>query len=514
MTDKFRISIRVKLVMALIIALALAILVFYLVYEFGLFLVWRYHLGEASKQERAEEYVAEFQDYVTKNKLTIGDIEKISSWTADRYVDLIIYKDSALVYAPDWFEDFNSSGIESGELDGELETELSSVNEGGEEVSESMTDNEYSSENGDESSSETEVGTDRSFYENWFSGDRGFEQYLTEEALNKYQAALGDALGENGMRHPVYFVDGTLIVAVADFSEEMMNNAVFAISITVSLLLVVIIMICFFGSITRRIGLLQKDVRMIEQGDLGRQIKQKGRDEIALLAEDVGSMRDAIVDDMTRERRAWEANAGLITAMSHDIRTPLTVLLGYIDLIEMQSHGEISSEYIGACRENALRLKNLSDDMFSYFLAFGRSESKADMTSVDVRSLTSHIVSEYHILLSENGYKLESFGEIPELSVRLDERYFRRIMDNVFSNVIKYADKGHPIKLGSVCDGERLILSCENKIRSDKDIPESNGIGLKTCSRMMDEMGGAFDVEEKDGSFTVRIAIPVEKKND
>ncbi len=521
MNDKIKISIRVKLLIALIISLASAVLLFYLVYEFGLFLVWRYHLGESNKQERAAEYVAEFQDYVTKNKLTIDDTEKFSSWSADRYVDLIIYKDSALIYAPEWFEDFKDGGEQA---DSEESGEMAdgSSDEYSEAVSESVTEREEESEyeskdesgTHTESESLTEEVTDKSFYENWFSGDRGFERYLTEEALEKYRAALGDALGENGARHPVYFVDGTLIVAVADFTEEMMKNVVFAVSITSALVLVVIIMICYFSSITRRIGLLQRDVRMIEEGDLDRRIKQKGRDEIALLANDVASMRDAIVDDMTRERRAWEANAGLITAMSHDIRTPLTVLLGYLDLIEMQNKGDISSEYIGACRENALRLKNLSDDMFSYFLVFGRSESKAEMVSVDIRSLISHILSEYNIFLSEKGYKMEGSGEIPDLSVKLDERYFRRIMDNIFSNVIKYADGEYPIELCSECDGELLVLSCKNRIRSDKNIPESNGIGLKTCAKMLEEMGGSLVTEEADGFFSVTMTLPVEKKDD
>jgi signal transduction histidine kinase len=63
-------------------------------------------------------------------------------------------------------------------------------------------------------------------------------------------------------------------------------------------------------------------------------------------------------------------------------------------------------------------------------------------------------------------------------------------------------------------DGERLILSCENKIRTDREIPESNGIGLRTCAKMMEEMGGKLSFASIEGRFTVTLTFPLEKKDD
>ncbi len=489
--------------MALLISLVLAAGIFYLVYQFGNFLVWRYYLGEEDKQDRAEDYVDEFQQYVTANKLSVDDTLKISAWNAGNYVDLIIYKDSNLIYAPEWFEDFRETESESGEVTEDTLTEESEEVEKGSD-----------SEDSSDSDSESEAVTDKSFYEGWFSGDRGFEQFLTEEARKNYRAALDDALGGNRSLHPVYFVDGTLIVAVVDFTDEMLGNIVFALSIICALAVVAIIMLCYFSRITNRITSLAKNVKIIEGGDLEHRISEAGGDEIAELARDVGSMRDAIVDNMTRERRAWDANAGLITAMSHDIRTPLTVLLGYLDLIEMQNTGEISEEYITACRDNALRLKALSDDMFSYFLVFGKSESKPALTEVDARELLRHIVSEYDVLLSERGFKTEKRGDVGSHSVMIDERYFRRVIDNIFSNIIKYADPEHTVALTAECFEDVITLECKNRTRTDKDIPESNGIGLKTCIKMMQEMGGELEYLDKNGEFTVKLTLPLEKKDD
>jgi len=505
LTEKKSFSIRLKLLLALVCSLLFAAVVFQIVSNIGRFLVWRYYLGESDKQERAEEYIEKFQKYVTENKLTTDDSEMISSWDAGRYVDFIVYKDSNLIYAPDWFRDFKDDETEKA-------VESESLNGGTPDETEDESLSEIETESDSETESETD--TDKSFYEQWFLGDRGFEQYLTEEARKNYASALDDALGSDGARYPVYFVDGTLIVTVIDFSEEYFSNVVLVISIIAGLIVSGAIMIAYFSRITERIRALQKNVRIIEKGDLEHKVSQSGNDEIALLAQDVDRMRDSIIDNMTRERRAWEANAGLITAMSHDVRTPLTVLLGYLDLIEMQNDGSVSEEYISSCRENALRLKNLSDDMFSYFLVFGRREESISLSRVDARSLMEHIVSEYTLLLSENGYKIQVVGEVPSVPIAIEERYFRRVIDNIFSNILKYADVKGPVVLGARHDGNTLAFFCENKRRTDRDIPESNGIGLRTCKKMMEEMGGGLTFGEVDGIFKVTVILPVGENDD
>lgn len=494
-----------KFVFVLIASLVFAALVFYAAFEIGGFLTWRYYLGENNKQERAEDYISNFQEYVVENKLSISDTEEISKWSAGWYADIIIYKDQSLIYAPDWFEDFkdedldpSDDGAESGS-EGLSEIESEFVTEG-------------QSESGTEVSSKSETAEDKSFYEGWFSGDRGFEQYLTEEARNNYRAALAEALNGNNKLHPVYFVDGTLLVTVVDFTEEAMENIVLAVSALIALAVVAIVMISYFYSVTRRIKLLAANVRQVERGDYELRISESGNDDIARLAGDVNSMRDAIVENMTKEQRAWEANAGLITAMSHDIRTPLTVLLGYLDLVEMQNTDSANREYISVCRDNAIRLKNLSDDMFSYFLVFGKGGNELHCVSVSAKEWIGHVLGEQRILLSEKGFDVVVDGEIPAVKVKIDEGYFRRVTDNLFSNIIKYADPDHAVTVDSRIDEGYLRLIFKNKIARDNGMPESNGIGLKTCVRIMEEMGGKLTYEAEGDLFEVEVTLPMEKE--
>ena len=220
-------------------------------------------------------------------------------------------------------------------------------------------------------------------------------------------------------------------------------------------------------------------------------------------------MRNSVVDNMTKGQQAWEANAGLITAMSHDIRTPLTVLLGYLDLMGLQEENEAHREYIEICKDNALRLKGLSDDMFSYFLVFGQKDTTPDAMELQSVETLQNIISERVFLMEENGYSFNWVNLTPYVNVKVDTMYMNRVIDNIFSNLAKYADPEHAVIIRFDVDGTRVSITFENVIRHDDAHTESNHIGIKTCERIMEKMGGAFTTENIDGRFSATFTLPI-----
>ena len=84
---KFFISLKSKLILILILAIVTAAVVFVACKQFGDFLVWKYYLDEETKQERAENYIEDFQKYVKNKKLSIHDSKKIAAWSGGNYVD-------------------------------------------------------------------------------------------------------------------------------------------------------------------------------------------------------------------------------------------------------------------------------------------------------------------------------------------------------------------------------------------------------------------------------------------
>lgn len=527
---KIFVSLTAKLLITLSLAFALAMGVFFSAREIGNFLVWRYYLADEIKEERAEQYIKDLNDFVFEHKLSVNDGKRVAQWLSNKPVDIILYKDSDLIYAPDWFASFEEKDTETGTADGrDTSEELES--EGAEETDDAESDavaspedesETFDYEDGSESegSGETETETDASddiILGGWFSGDRGFEQYLTADARERYFATLDSILEGNAEMEPIYFVDGTMLATVVDTSENALYNLVFAISMILAIAVVAIIMTINLTRLSRRVKRLAHKVRAVESGTLDMPIKLDGNDELASLAADVNSMRDAVVDNMTKEKQAWEANATLITSMSHDIRTPLTVLMGYLDLIELGKNDEENREYITACKDNALRLKLLSDDMFSYFTAFGKKDVELNMSYHLLSDSVGQMIAEHVFLLQENGYTVEGGDSLPEVGVNIDAMYFGRVIGNVFSNIQKYARRDVPIRITSSVSGGDVILEITNAIEENPDRAQSTGIGLKTCERIMTRTGGKFETENDGENYKVTITLPTveeEGKND
>lgn len=454
-------SIKSKLFIVMIIGLVVSVGLFTAIWNLGNFLIWRYYLNSEKTVQRNESYLEEFQNYVNENKLSTNDEAEIRKWTDKRYTELVIYKDGALICTPEWFvsEDESAEGEDSDTL-----------------------------------------------YNDIISGERGFEQYLTEESRTRYEKALQDILDQNTDMTAIRFTDGRLLVAVIDYSEKFVKGVVLAVSIGIAFIVFAVIMALCFTHITSRVTKLAHDINRVEKGEINGPIVFDGNDEIATLASDVNMMRSAIIENMSRENRAWEANVGLITAMSHDIRTPLTVLLGYIDLMEIQNEDPVMSEYIQSCRENALRLKKLSDDLFSYFLVFGKKDFDLNIERCTVNELLRHMVEEHVILLTEKGQHVIQHWPEENSEFLADTVYLGRVIDNIFSNIGKYSDKDADVDINVYCENDRVCAEFKNKVGRIQGT-ESNEIGIKTCVKIMEQMGGGFEYFEDGNIFTVKVIL-------
>ena len=223
-------------------------------------------------------------------------------------------------------------------------------------------------------------------------------------------------------------------------------------------------------------------------------------------------MRSSMVESLENEKAAINANAELITSMSHDIRTPLTVLLGYIDIMKQSTKDEMMSEYLKSSENTALRLKELSDDMFRYFLAFG-GKIQVDITDYDAKTLFNQLFAEHVLLLEEKGYIVNITDKSIESEMRVmtDAPKTMRVIDNLFSNILKYADIERTIYIKAFSDGKKLIIHVRNYVLKNAGEAESNGIGLKTCKKICEAMGVDFNfgysVDGEDKTFYATLGL-------
>jgi signal transduction histidine kinase len=185
-------------------------------------------------------------------------------------------------------------------------------------------------------------------------------------------------------------------------------------------------------------------------------------------------------------------------------------MLGYLDLLELQDMDESSSEYVAACKENALRLKRLSDDMFSYFLVFGKRDLKIDLDKSYSAESVMHMIAERIFWIEEKSFTTEVVTDFDDCYIRIDAVYFNRVLDNLFSNIEKYADRDESVRVDCSVEDGKMLIRFKNLVRTDENHAESNGIGTKTCSRIMQKMNGEFVAIQENGYYIAEISIPVE----
>ena len=313
--------------------------------------------------------------------------------------------------------------------------------------------------------------------------------------------------------YPLRMKDGILLAAVDEHSYYYLNMVLRFVGGLLAGVAFCFIVLQAFRKTTRRIMHLADKVNRVGEGDLHLPVRDDGEDEISALADTVNRMRDSIVEKMEKEQEAWQANTGLITAMSHDIRTPLTVLMGYLDLLKAEKDPQKAARYVDSCRETALRLKHLSDDLFHSFLVFQNREDTAQLQSYDVTILFDQIFAERSVLLSEQGYILQTEILVsPGTCILADTGILLRIIDNIFSNALKYANSKVPIHLTLYATETHCILQTVNRERDAHFVAsESTGIGLKSCEKLAAFMGGSFTWKKEKNVFLSELSLKLAK---
>ena len=188
--------------------------------------------------------------------------------------------------------------------------------------------------------------------------------------------------------YDVAFADGTQTVAVVESSELQMYQIGRYVSLAVAFGVLLVIMLLHSRWLTGRIRVLSGEVNAVSRGALEHEIVPRYLDEISSLARDVENMRSTIIQRTRSEQSALEANSELITALSHDIRNPLTALIGYLELLEMdlESLPETDRDYVRACLDKSYRIRDLTGEMFRYFLVYGKEVQSVELEEYDAQA--------------------------------------------------------------------------------------------------------------------------------
>lgn len=311
------------------------------------------------------------------------------------------------------------------------------------------------------------------------------------------------------------FADGVFRVGITEFSETLYYDLSVMAALALACVVLLAVNLYHNSRVTRAIVRLSREVQWVEQGSQGTVIRSDRKDEIGELAQSVERMRRSIIQQMQNEQDAWQANSGLITAISHDIRTPLTALIGYLDLLEggQYQNEEQMHRYLSASREKAQQLKVLTDELFRYFLVFGQKDMNLQLEEYDAVILLEQLLGDQVIQLREKGFQVQSIALQEPCRVRLDVQYFQRVLDNLFVNIQKHADSSGRVTVMCRKEGEKLKLDLLNSVPARPNGAESTRIGLQTCRKVIRQMGGEFEVHQEARRFLAEITLPLCPEN-
>ena len=446
------VSMRMKFVGVMLIT-GFAVLVTALVaIPLSLRLFQEYHTDPERTDQRLDGYARDFAAYVAEEKVASDDTKGVVAWTRrHRSVYLTVFND-----ADDHF------GAAGGELwEGEEQPDMDPFFD------------ELISEDGD---TDTSTGTDGNMY-------------------------------------IVLFANGMHSIALVDYSLATGTDTIIILGVLISMLVFFVVLLLYYHGQARAIMALSREVETVSGGDLTASIGSDRGDEIGMLACDVDAMRDTILRKMAEEQQAWQANSDLLTSMTHDIRTPLTTLLGYMELLSADSDSLTpeQKEYIRVCTAKAEQIKGLSDKLFLYFWAFNRVEPETELEPVEAGLLLEQLLADYIPAMEAEGIHLETdlSSIVPTDILRIRAESMRRVTDNIFDNLVKYADRGHPVTVTATRADSVLTVSFSNTVARKSDKTSSTRIGVKTCVNMMKTMNGSFETGTEGEIYTATLSLPL-----
>ena len=407
-----------------------------------------YYTSEKSKDARREKYALQLQEYADGEELSSADTDKLSLWAED---NRYVYM---LVYKDEKLI-FTS-------------------------------DMQYSEDD----------------------AHHGVGIYPNREKL------ISEALAS--VAFPIKLSDGEVSVAFSDYREEFVKDAWTLLAFFLAAAVFVATLIIYLRQVIGRIKRLESDVTIVSYVNMNHKVVCEGEDEIARLSTNVETMRNSLIESIKKERDAREANTELVTSMSHDIRTPLTVLMGYLEMMkERVDRDDVLSGYVEASEKTAIRLKELSDDMFKYALAFGDTGKGIKLEKYEAQTLILQLLSEHLVLLTERGFT-HTLTSIPSFEggdmLLTDPPNLMRIIDNIFSNLYKYADSSEPVEISVLRRDEAAVISFRNKIKKNTEGAESNGIGIKTCKRLAGFVLDGFEYKNDSEYYSTVLTIKMNKE--
>ncbi len=340
--------------------------------------------------------------------------------------------------------------------------------------------------------------------------------FIKKENLTEF--AIEGLTQESVFAYDVEFADTSGKMYINVYGLEINGNIYYIASTLISIIIFFVLIIKFVLKEIFYIKEIEYGIKLIATENILHKIPIKGNNELARLAKSINGMGDSIYVSRQKERKDEINQRLLITNMSHDLKTPLTSMIGYIEIIKSKlSKSDELYSYANIAKENGNRLEKLITDLFLYSKLLS-GDVPVNMQDININFMLKQIIEirfEDIVFLSES----------KELNASIDAEKFHRVMDNLISNAKKYGIESEPIHVCAEDENDDIIITVQNSTEDDLygkiDLLQnrlytanedrsngSSGLGLSIVAELLKIMNGALSLSYDNKVFTAIIKLP------
>ena len=279
-------------------------------------------------------------------------------------------------------------------------------------------------------------------------------------------------------------------------------------------------------------------VQNISEGDLNTTIDVVGDDEFSSMAANLNKMVEDIRRLIDKEREAERTKNELITNVAHDLRTPLTSIIGYLELLSNKSSplpSDMQGKYLDIAYSKSKRLEKLIEDLFG-FTKLNYGKISMHVSKVDIIKLLGQLLEESYPNFSNKNLSYELQSNVPAKVIMADGNLLARLFDNLINNAIKYGAEGKRVLVKVYAMAETVQVSVTNYgyVIPEEELPlifekfyrvehsrsvntGGTGLGLAIVKNIVDMHGGDNTVKsDLNGTVftvTLRVNFDIEREN-
>lgn len=317
---------------------------------------------------------------------------------------------------------------------------------------------------------------------------------------------------------------------VGDLPEQLTAQAIETVTLCMTLSLVgagVLLLLVWF--LLRPLSELGKNARRIAEGNYSERVTVRGQDELAGVAQDMNAMAEAVQDRVRQLEQVAEDRKVFIGNLAHEMKTPLTSILGFADLLYLPK--EVSSaqrvEYAQVISEEAKRLRSLSGKLLE-LITLGSTNLTLEPASL--RTVADEVALSLQPIMAQSGLTLQV--DCPDVSIDMDRELFKSLLYNLLDNGRKASKQGGQLALTAQADGERVAILVRDHGRG---IPQEEiekitqpfymvdksrarkaggaGLGLALCQEIVTIHNGTMAIQSVLGQGTlITLTFPISRR--